>query len=208
MVQACGIVRHGNKIGINDQIKTGLKLFLWPLSFWTADFRQLKLLKRDSPNGFVFCVIQWYSCVMNLRELQSWWGFKSSIAGSRTVAPAGGFTTFSWHFLGRLSNSNTSRFSEGLLISYYLGFLGELLIISGSSLHVSKIWNNNKNHTSVASPGLKNRRSFSRAADHIFFCWPSAWRCLRFHSSRFCCANLAPSWAVGPWSEPFLYSVV
>jgi hypothetical protein len=31
---------------------------------------------------------------------------------------------------------------------------------------------------------------------------------LRFHSSRFCCANLAPSWAVGPWSEPFLYSVV
>lgn len=35
--------------------------------------------------------------------------------------------------------------------------------------------------------------SFSSAADHIFFCWPSACRCLRFHSSRFCCANLAPS---------------
>ena len=109
--------------------------------------------------------------------------------------------------LGRLSNSNTSRFSEGLLISYYLFFWGGAVDYIGIvQKHVSKIWNK-KNHTSVASPG-KNRRSFSRAADHIFFCWPSALRCLRFHSSRFCCANLAPSWAGGPWSEPFLYSVV
>eukprot|EP00438_Fugacium_kawagutii_P013751 Skav218827 [mRNA] locus=scaffold2959:66729:68643:- [translate_table: standard] len=38
----------------------------------------------------------------------------------------------------------------------------------------------------ASATGAATTFSFSSAADHIFFCWSSAWRCLRFHSSRFC----------------------
>ena len=47
-----------SRIGINDQIKTGLiPSPWWPLSCSITDSRQLKLSKCDSPNGIFFCVM-------------------------------------------------------------------------------------------------------------------------------------------------------